>query len=641
MNTLEDFYDRINQRDFDCNSTSEISTILQELYTKLTTENKPVEANLCDFERQIFSINKSFKFTKDEDKGTVNGLSWTFSGTQTFEDGTEQPIYWPNVNALEKKDFEYCEKRYNECINLYVKTEYGLMIYFGQQTNYSKRNDFKKQLCKELFSLSKNYYSKVISAGERNRYVFDFYRILELSFIIAENAKLTDEIKEIIEYTFEIHQNWDITKDGTLRVLIDLSCLMSDYFKVFKDKIDFIKVIEKNTQGAQELEKSYLWGAIYIIDRNLLIEQQLKISQENSTRYKAQIYEKMMTAEENRTNNLVALKFAETALRLYQSLKDDAKIGEMNKKYAELRGQIKLTEHVYEIPTEHIKRMSDNIRKTLEKSDEKGIIAHFIFTPWYKSIEQIQKVADNPRNKSFLQDIAGKSILDKFGNTIDTFNSEEEIEIYNFWEAYGSYFQVDTQTMEQFFIESYKAGKLTYETTLEYLETTWYNEPIIRNYNSNQVEIKPIDTLKPSLKSLFKELDLFFADNSNLFDTVTITDSMTLKVESILRNFCEKIGLPTFRTHHKGTEKLVMERLIDELLANVKDSIENPTTFNEDDRLFIKYVLTEKSGLNLRNKIAHGLMDIDDYSFKNIVLVFCIVIKLSRYTFKPIEKKDD
>jgi hypothetical protein len=632
MDALQKFYSELDNSSFDCHSISDIKAMIQSLCNDDNKEN----ILSFDFEWRIFHINKSFRHTKDIDKGTEFGLSWMTSGTQTLEDGTIIPVYWPDVAKLEKKDFEYCEKRYNECKNLFAKVEYGLMVYFGQQTDFSKRNDFKKQLSNDLFNLAKDYYAKTIQGGERNHYVLDFYRILELSFIIAEKAKLNDEIDNLVQYIYDIHQNWDITKDGTLRILLDLSCLMSDYFKIFKDKVDLNKVIAKNIEGAKELEKTHLWGAIYAIDKNLVIEQQLGLPQETSLRFKAEIYEKMMNSKEENNNNLVAVKFAEDALRLYQSLKDQDKINELNKKYGELRGKIKLTEHRQEMPQEYNNRISENIQKTLAESNEKEILAHFIFTPWYSDSSEIQKNADTFSKQSLLSHMAATSILDKLGNTIDTFNTEEEIKEHNFWESYSFSQQIGTQTMLHFFIEAYKAKKISYESTIDYLDTTWLNEPIIRNYNSRQVDIKPLDTIRPALKRLFEELELSFADSSHHFDYVTITDSLTLKIESILRNFCEKIGIPTFKTRQKGADKLVMEKLIDDLFNDLKHSTENPTNFDEEDRLFIRYVLTEKSGLNLRNKVAHGLMDFDEYSFSNIILLFCIVMKLSKYKFEPI-----
>lgn len=190
--------------------------------------------------------------------------------------------------------------------------------------------------------------------------------------------------------------------------------------------------------------------------------------------------------------------------------------------------------------------------------------------------------------------------------------------------------------MHQFFIEAYKAGKLNYKSVIEYLETTWFNEPIVRKYNLTTFEIKPLDTLKPSFKRLFSELDLLFQDNTYQCDYVTVTDSLTLRIEQLLRNICEKLGITTFKLRNKGGDKLVMEKLLDDILVSLKHTEENPTNFDEEDRMFIKYVLTEKAGLNLRNEVAHGLMDINEYTFDNILLLFCIVMKLSKYQFTQL-----
>ena len=142
---------------------------------------------------------------------------------------------------------------------------------------------------------------------------------------------------------------------------------------------------------------------------------------------------------------------------------------------------------------------------------------------------------------------------------------------------------------------------------------------------------------------MFEELDRFFADNTYQCDFVTVTDSLTLKVEGLLRYFSEKIGIATFKTRQKGSDKLVMEKLLDDLLADIAHKPplkpDQKTNFDEEDRILIKYVLAEKAGLNLRNAVAHSLMDIFEYSFEHVVVLFCIILKLSKYKF--IETKGD
>lgn len=451
------------------------------------------------------------------------------------------------------------------------------------------------------------------------------------------NSKLKTEINNLVTFIFTTHQNWDITKDGTLRIIYDLSSMMSENYRVFKDQIDLNEVISKNKEAAKEIEKDSLFNAIGIIDNVLKIEQQLNISQESSLRYKAEIYEKLMKdGEENRKNALIAVDFAEDALRIYKSLNDQAKIIELEGKYSELKGKIQLSEHFFEFPKEYTEKMTEQINSIIAKATENGIIYLLINTPWYSKIADIQNQAIENSKVAVLASILAVSIKDKFGNTIETFRTDEEIKEHNFWDAYKFNQQVGLQTMCQFFIEAYKAGKINYKSVIEYLETTWLNEPIFRKYHSKTVEIKPLDTLKPSLKRLFSELDLYFQDNNYQCDFVTVTDSLSLKIEQLLRNLCEKIGITTFKLRDKRGDKLVMEKLLDDILSDLKHTEEKPTNFSEEDRIFIKYVLTEKAGLNLRNQIAHGLMDVNEYTWGNILLLFCIVMKLSKYKFIPI-----
>lgn len=642
MNALERYLIKIDESSYDCKDVHIIDSELQEVGKQLTNEGHGDIVALAELDRQVFSIRKSFDTKLDPINGTVNGLSWEFSGTQTMEDGSVNPVYWPDVFSYTQQDFEYFEKRYQECKNLFAKTEYGLMVYFGEKTSYSKHNGFKKQLFSELFSLSKQYYAKINLGGEENLNCLYFFDSLRLAFCIAEKANLNPELSDIIQFVFETHQNWDIEKNDTLRILLDLSGLMSEFYGRFKNRIDFQAVLDKNLQGAKELEKNNIWGAMYAIDLNITLEQKRKNSASELLGFKAELYEKLASdAEKN--SNMTCVSFTEKALRIYQQLKDSVNVKRMEKKYSDLRGKFPLSEIRQDFPKEYVDDLMQHIRKTVANNDEKGILQYFIITPWYYTIQNIKDRSVELSKQFVLSAMLPTTIMDKFGNAVDKFNTDEEKEEYNFWKSYSFIYQHGTQVMQSFFMEAYKAGKLNYDNVLSYLESTWYNEVIPRKYYGETIEVKPIDTLKPGLKRLFEELDKSFGDNQNRFDFVTITDSLTLKVEGILRYFCEKLGIATFKTRKKGSDNLVMEKLLDDLLADIAHRpLHKPdqnTNFDEEDRVFIKYVMSEKAGLNLRNKVAHGLMDVFEYSFEHIVVLFCIIMKLSKYKF--VETKGD
>jgi len=632
MNELEQFYKKLNQSDYDGRSSHEINSELQKVSTILNEKEDFKNLEISELERQAFSITKFFDKIEDSDNGTINGLSWKMSGTQTFDDGSTGPLYWPDVRNLKDEDFQYFEERYKSCENLYAKTEFGLLVYFGTRTAYSKHTDFKKSLFKELFDLSQYYLNKAKNPDDKKHYILDYFTTFKNAFLIAHNSKLTEEVDQIINSVSDTHNEWNITMDGTLRVLIDLSRLTSEYFKVFKNKVDYDKILLKNSKGAEELEKTNTWGAIYVTDVNIDIAKKTDKEIDSFLEYKAELYLKLSDNAE-KGNNMAAVTFTENALRLYQQIKKKVKITEVEKKYSEQRGKFKLATIRQDFPKEHTDQITENIKEIVSAGNENDIIRYLIITPWYNKIESIQLMADDTKKSSPFMSMLGSSILDKYGNTIDTFHTEEEKDVFNFWQSYGFNFQIGTQTMHQFFIEAYKADKISYDSILTYLEQTWFNEPIIRNYNGESYGIVPIDLIKPGIKRVFIELDSFFADNEYELDYVTITDSLVLKIETLIRNFCEKIGIATFKTRQKGKDKLVMEKLLDDLLADIKSSDSNHTGFDEEDRIFIKYVLSEKAGLNLRNQVAHGLMDINDYSFPNIILVLSIILKISKYSF--------
>jgi hypothetical protein len=49
--------------------------------------------------------------------------------------------------------------------------------------------------------------------------------------------------------------------------------------------------------------------------------------------------------------------------------------------------------------------------------------------------------------------------------------------------------------------------------------------------------------------------------------------------------------------------------------------------------------LTEKAGYNLRNKVAHGLMDNVEYGLEYPILAIIIILKLSNYQFVPTKNE--
>lgn len=637
MNALEKLYAKLDESDYDCRDASTINKEFQEVIAQLVANGDTDLVYRADIDRQVFSVNKSFEYSDDDKKGTLNGLSWQMAGNKTFDDGHEEPFYWPDVRSFTITDFAYFEKRWNECKNLYAKTEYGLLVYFGKKNPYSKNRIFHRQLFRELFNLAELYGQKAKAGGEKNFYILDYFRILKLVFGIAQQSKLNPEFNEITAYLYNLHQTWDISANPKTRIISDIAGLFSENYSQVKNLIDFHLIMSRNFDCSLAMEKINPWSAIYMMDLNKTLAQKTASDATLYLKNKARLYEALMDNAE-KESNMASIRFAEDALEIYRQLDDKTAIERLENKYSELRGKFQLTTFREELPETYTSRIAHMIEKSIAENNNEEILKHFIITPWYESLDIIKDRSVELAKISVLSSILPVAIVDKLGNTIEVFQDEEEKKEHGILSSYNNSFQIGTQTMCNFFFSAWEADKFNKHSTLSYLEQTWYNEPIERSYHGNKIIIKPIDTLIPVISRIFEELDKYRADNTYMLELVTIIDSLSLRVEGLLRYLCERAGISTFKKRQKGGDQLMMEKLIDDLLADLQDrpayDPERITNFKEEHRFFIKFVMTEKAGWNLRNAVAHSLLDRDEYTFDKVVVLFSIVMKLSSYKFK-------
>lgn len=626
QNAYNEFLKKFDSPDYKTKDPYIINNEFQDVIKKLIQDNMHCIASKADLDRQVFSVRKSFDYQDDENNGTAKGLSWQIFGTERTDAETEVPFYWPDVRALTKNDFEFFEQRYNVTNNLYAKTEYGLMIYFGQKTNSSKNNRFKTQLCNELLSLAQEYYDEAQKGdGPKLGYTLN---TLTLTFHIAEKNKIQEQIRTAIDQIIDIQQNWDIDTSNTNWVPLRFSALMLENYTVFKEYVDFSKVINRNDHAIELLAKSNLYDAVDALIFNDKIKQKVGLSIDDSLRQRAEIYEKIA---DSRKNDIASIHFIELALDIYQKLKDETKIKEVMELYSERRNTIPLTEVSTEIPDVYIKTIDNLIKEKIETCTEKELLDEFTMSPWYETNESIKALSK--KVPGGFMDTLPVSILDKHGNTVKKYSSEEA----KFWNTYGFYFGFSTLQMTKLFSAAIESGKLSYESVLDYLNKTWLNDFIEIARNGEKLTVVPLDTIKPGLKKIFEEFK--HTEENYIHDYVTIIDSLTLKIEGLLRFFIKKLQIPTCAQRRSKDGFVIMEKLFDDIIADLKGTPEKPTGFDKNLLTMLKYVMTEKIGWNLRNEVAHSLLQIEDYSLDKVVVLLCLILKLSQYAFRQTDSK--
>ena len=187
---------------------------------------------------------------------------------------------------------------------------------------------------------------------------------------------------------------------------------------------------------------------------------------------------------------------------------------------------------------------------------------------------------------------------------------------------------VEEVTLQYFyyvFVPGIQSGHLTYENFLGHLRKhTWLGKPYLkRDMGGNEITVDWIMLITPAIVEYFIQVQSWQWGNSYFPNFILCIDSLTLKMEGMLRNFSEQMTISTTVAGKSGTQE-----------AYVHNVLENPAVikhFDEDDLQFFKYLFTNEGGTNLRNNVAHCFYHFYDYNLDKMHLLLAALIKIAKF----------
>lgn len=632
MDLFQQRLSEFDKLDWDDTNHNEVNKYFQKTSDELSAAERPELVVLSNLNREVFAFNKSFRIVSEESNGVtrekIEGLGPMFTGTQTLENGDIVPLVWPDITTYAETDFDYIQSRYNESVNLYFKSEYGLVLYLS---GHNRHNDFKYELASMLYSISQAYFKTFLSGNDK--YFSLYFRKIESAISIVETNKSEERFRVLLdEMTKFLFQNFLEIENKNLyatRYAIDFIQIILTRFKYFKDKLDFHLLFRKlnkicATHTGNKLDASI--SIFMMCDR--LVKKGIKATEDWLLRI-AKAYEEL---GENAaaSNRLSAISYIERSMKYYSMSSFPEEFSRLEKRYDELRGEIALGTTKTTMPDDYVQTVRKKITDTIAELPPEGIVAFLAEFPMMKPLAEIRKDVEILKSESAFFAMLPSSIMDKFGNTVKRYYSSDEIEEKNLLDSYNLTFQLAMQQIAVFIHESFKAGKLNLDEIMNTLSKSWLNEPVNRKYNGYNVKVVPMENLKPGIKLLFDELSLINSEQRISSNIILIVDSLTLKIEYVLRFLCERLGIITFKpVTQRTTTDVVMEKNIDDIFSELSTAKGLP----EDDKYFFKYILTEKAGWNMRHRVAHGLIDSNEYDFMDAIGLLLIILRISSYKF--------
>lgn len=536
-----------------------------------------------------------------------------------FVDGKANPMFvmgspFPDLSRYSDDDLQYLKERHSHVKNPTLKARYAHLLW---QSKIKHINFAKSAIDSYLESIIK--IKKFELEEPKKTRGHRITNSIESLWAISNSVSFKKQ--EALDLLIETFKTYDYNNPASSSVRLFILNLSIENWKEIGTTI--FPNIEPIFE--QQKAKTDLFGKMDWLRVLGKVNNKSKLQSVDWKSQLADVYEKI--AESLGKNDLAYAEYISEALDLYKSMKNTAKITEMEKKYDEAKKSIRLGSYLQTIDLTESANAASKYAEELLGEHGPGILEYLRETPdLIPNVSAIRTENEAMLEEMPLQRDMPQSVLDHRGNTVEHFTSPDEIK--KKWELHTYKVHLECRNillLRFIFLHGIKNEVITSELFEAYLSNeTWLSLKRKTWSPAMETEETFLDLILPSLRYFISQTKEAISNNKYQPDFVLCCDSLSTKFESLVRDLCEQNSETTFFMKDDKSGRIVVnEQDINALLYS--NTIKN--LFSEDHLFFLRFVLIEKAGLNWRHKVAHGLSYKPEYSFNLMVLlIMCLLI---------------
>jgi hypothetical protein len=524
-----------------------------------------------------------------------------------------------------KSELEYFSQRLQQSTSHAAKILYSQVLVNSEQKDHIQVRCYVDNLLRRIDDLTKKIYllGNWKDAAELE---YTFKELISISR--QRNYKHEIAKRMVLEMLQQIH----IQHPLALRITVHLGefMVLKENRKIFHpEDVAFLPDILWNIIERYPSErKSSIFEQAYILGKKLnakLIDADPKW--DNAL---GEFYEEFLADSMNASPFLQSFYYKK-ALGAYKLAKKKKKITEIGRKLGEIKKKydyltIPIPEEGKKIQEEIIEAAHNCLNHDAPDIIRSLIAENGVVFPNEAALNfQVQNYTKN-KLTSMIPIVHN----DPKGNTDEEYKSEEEIARFNEGHVYSILLDLYlTPFVLNLFLISRSMKKFSGKEMVNFLEKTPFYGAIL---NNGQGKFRFIDYIASGLHEYFRVL---YSEQDH--NWILCIDSLVLKFEPIIRYLLHFLGGVTTKIVNKSGKQLEQEKDINDLFREEK--ILQKLSF--EDHRFLKYLLIDKLGLNLRHRYAHGLVLPWEYTFENATLIVLGLLRLAKYDFSKQEQKEN
>lgn len=304
-----------------------------------------------------------------------------------------------------------------------------------------------------------------------------------------------------------------------------------------------------------------------------------------------------------------AERYFQKAIMIYRSNGETQKGELVHRRLVEVQKEIPKT--MAHITTSiDLSKINDNINKNMDGLSFAECVIRLTQMITFYSKEDIKKQVFDDLRKHPLSHMFGKSIVNNTGQTIlslsplDLKNPEENQELLNL------------HILQKMFELQKYTGNLAIRYAMYHIRERHNFELDDLNFLIRDNPIIPLGR-----ERIFRSA-IYMALKGQCYEALHI---LAPQVENLFRNIAKEVGGLTVTLENDGTSK-------EKVLSSIFDLPELMDCYDNDILFIFKGLLNDQAGANIRNSIAHGIIEEGDGNSGASLYFICAVIKLLLYT---------
>lgn len=516
------------------------------------------------------------------------------------------------------QNYAYIVQRINQTKNKLLKAIYSEILYYSDEQQYKP---YIQQAIENYYEVLNEFYI-ALSGKPTDDFIHSIINVIRKLLHLAVKSKTTKlkDIKVLILKIIQVNNNFKLYH----YLVVSIIELMLEYDKTFK-KVDFEGVddIFWNLVLLKLKEENYHY-LINIISKygNKIDEKRGKLSYP----WDEVLGKCFIKSMEKADSNLAARIWCIEAIKHYTKLnKYTNKIKQLEQKYVTFQDKLEFLEQSQPVNT---KLWVDKATKILKLSPIDIFRTLSVSNDFYPPLDSLKNQG------GVFEDLFPTSYLDHnmHPSKISLLKTEQDLYLTN----YRMYWQLYQITIQYILIDGIKKNCFDLQNLITFLMNySSFFDLIPKSISKKKrIQYNWSATIISIFETYFTEMDRWIKNPKEYYPyLVTITDSLVLKFETLIRYYLSCYNQPTIASlpQEKG---IIREKDLNYLLYD--DFVIEKFDFN--DLLYFRYLFIAKEGLNLRNEIAHGILIPEQYTVELFNLVFFAFLRLAKYSFPTAEQ---